>query len=87
MRIPAPAIEELRKQMTVDLLRVQKALWPKVMVADPWATQRLLDCWDRLARLRGLDAPSKRIVQTITQDQVDIEIARLEKELASNDRA
>jgi hypothetical protein len=73
--------------MEADLLEIQRALWPKVKAADVWAVQRALDCMDRLARLRGLDAPIRKSVEIITQSQVDAEIAKLEEEMASRHRA
>lgn len=44
-----------------------------------------LRAMERRANLLGLDAPSKRIVNVVTEDAIDVAIRELEDELASND--
>jgi hypothetical protein len=85
-RIPQPAAEELRRQMERDLEALKKAMMPKALAGSVWHAQRCLDIHDRLAKLRGLDAPARKHVELITQGVVDAEIRRLEAEMARGGR-
>jgi hypothetical protein len=40
---------------------------------------------DRRAKLLGLDAPTRRVVNVITEDAIDVAIRELEVEIAAND--
>ena len=46
------------------------------------AVDRLIKIQERRAKLLGLDAPSRQVVQIIPQEAIDAEIAQLEAELA-----
>lgn len=48
------------------------------------AIDRLIKIQERRAKLRGLDAPTRKIVEVITEDVIDAELRRLESELAAN---
>lgn len=50
-----------------------------------FAIDRCLTIMERRAKLLGLDAPTRKVVNVITEDLVDAEIKRLEAELAAND--
>lgn len=58
-------------------------LWPKARKGDAHAVDRVLRCMDLKARYRGLYAPTRQIVQVITEDLLDAEIRRLQDELAA----
>jgi hypothetical protein len=85
-RIPQPAAEELRRQMERDLDVLKKSMMPKALSGSVWHVQRVLDCMDRLAKLRGLDAPTRRVVEVLSADVVAREIQRLEAELERDGR-
>ena len=42
---------------------------------------------ERRAKYLGLDAPTRKVVEVITADQIEARIAELECELAANDPA
>jgi len=77
LREPADALREL------ELARLDSALlaiWRRVQSGDDKAIDRLVRIMERRAKLLGLDEPPRTKV-TLTLDDIDREIARLEAEL------
>lgn len=77
--------DELRRIEVERLDALQRALWPAAESGKWLATDRVLTIMDRRARLLGLDAPQRRVVNVIVEDVIDAEIKRLEAKLADND--
>jgi hypothetical protein len=77
LREPADGLREL------ELARLDSALlaiWRRVQSGDDKAIDRLVRIMERRAKLLGLDEPPRTKV-TLTLDDIDREIARLEAEL------
>jgi len=77
LREPADALREL------ELARLDCALlaiWRRVQSGDDKAIDRLVRIMERRAKLLGLDEPPRSKV-TLTLDDIDREIARLEAEI------
>lgn len=77
--------DELRRMEAERLNDLLLAMWPKALSGSTWHVDRCLSIMDRRAKLLGLDAPTRKIVNVITEDLVDAEIRKLEAELAAND--
>lgn len=50
------------------------------------ALDRLLKIQERRARLLGLDAPARSRVEVVTQDQIEVAIENLERQIAERER-
>lgn len=86
---PAAELRDLHHERLEDLWR--RAY--QIALTDPnpdralRAMERCVLLLDRDARLLGLDAPSRSVVNVITEDVVDAEIARLEAAVAARARS
>ena len=79
---PADEVRQLELERLDAMLR---ALWPAAIQGKWLAVDRCLLIMDRRARLLGLDAPTRRIVEVIDDTTIDREIQRLLEQLAQND--
>lgn len=79
---PADAVRELELSRLDTML---KALWQTVLGGSPsekrLAIDRCLAIQDRRARYLGLDAPQRRIVEIVTEDDFKRTVEALEKEI------
>ena len=82
--IKEPA-KEVRDLEVARLDEMLKALWPAVVQGRWLAVDRALRIMERRAALLGLDAPQRRIVEVVTQDEMVRIIEGLERELAQFD--
>ncbi len=79
--IQEPA-DELRRLECERLDELLKALWPAALNGHTRSVEIALGVMDRRARLLGLDAATRKIVEVITEDVVDKAIRELEEELS-----
>ena len=63
------------------------ALWPAAMAGNCRAVDRCLSVMHRRAKLLGLDAPSRRAVEVITEEDVDRVIRHLQAKADELERA
>lgn len=88
LREPADKLRELEAHR-LDRMTVLVMQAAEVAVArgkSPlFAVDRLLRISEQRCRLFGLDAPTKRIVNVVTEDAIDVAIRELEAELAQSD--
>ena len=82
--IQEPA-DDLRKLEAERLDALLDALWPTAIAGKWLAVDRCLAIMDRRAKLLGLDAPQRRIIETYTRDAFMEAMAELEGELADLD--
>lgn len=80
--IQEPA-DELRRLEVERLDAMLAALWPKASNGQWLAIDRCLAIMDRRAKLLGLDAPSRRVVDVVTHDAFAQAMERLEQEVAT----
>jgi hypothetical protein len=68
-----------------------RALWPKALATgdkqQPRAVEMCLSIMARRSALMGLDAPSRRVVEIVTEDALDEAIANLRSEIADFEAA
>jgi hypothetical protein len=74
--------DELRRIEVERLDAMLKALWPAAQAGKWLAVDRILAVMDRRARLLGLDAPQRRVVDVITHDAFAQAMRELEAEVA-----
>ena len=79
--IPARDVEELRKEQDAMIRSLYMQLIPRVNKGEPRAIEVALKLLERLAKLHGLDAPTKSIIEVITEEAVDKAIRELEEQL------
>ncbi len=79
--IPAPDVEALRKEQDAMIRSLYLALVPRINKGEPRAIEVALKLLERLAKLHGLDAPTKQIIEVITEEAVDKAIRELEEQL------
>ncbi len=72
---------ELRTLECARLDALLQALWPKAMEGNPRSVEVALQVMERRARLLGLDAPPRRVVEVLTADVVERAIQELEREI------
>lgn len=90
--IPAHDVEEHR---TEELGLIDDAIRSLMRIAlEAGHPRTSVEAWnairgwaERKAKLLGLDAPTRSTVQVITADQIDAEIARLEAEIAAQEKS
>lgn len=74
--------DELRRLECERLDALLLAMWPKALEGSTWHVDRCLAVMDRRAKLLGLDAPTRRIVDVITRDAFSQAMEELEAEIA-----
>ena len=84
--IQEPA-DELRRLEVERLDALLVAMWPAAEAGKGYAVDRCLAIMDRRAKLLGLDAPARKIVEVVTEDAVDAAIRELEGQLREMDPA
>lgn len=88
--IQEPA-DEVRRVEVERLDVLLKALWPKALsTGDKQQARAVEQCLSIMARrsaLLGLDAPSRRVVEIVTEDALDEAIANLRSEIADFEAA
>ena len=88
LREPADHLRELELERLDQLFEVAFArATDQESKGVLFGVDRCLTIMDRRARLLGLDAPIRRIVEVIDDTSIDREIERLVSELAQNDPA
>lgn len=75
IREPAEDVKNLELARLDTML---KALWPAVLQGKWLAIDRALAIMDRRARMLGLDAPLRQIVEVVTEEAIDRAIEELE---------
>ncbi len=75
--------EEVRAVELARLDGLMVTLWPSARRGDLQAVDRVLKIMERRAKLLGLDAAQKH--EIVTQDAIEMEIKRLEAEMAKNE--
>ena len=84
------AADELRALEARSLDALEKALWPEAIRGGNngrLAIDRIMVIKKRRAELFGLDAPLRRIMEVVTEDDFQRVCERLEAQLAENDDA
>ena len=79
--IPARDVDELRKEQDSMIRSLYMQLIPRVNKGEPRAIEVALKLLERLAKLHGLDAPTKSIIEVITEEAVDKAIRELEEQM------
>lgn len=84
--IQEPA-DELRRLEVERLDALLLAMWGQALGGSTWHVDRCLSIMDRRAKLLGLDAPTRRIVDVITRDAFSQAMEELEAEIADLEAA
>ena len=84
--IPAQNVEILRTEHDAMIRRLFAKLMPRIDKGEPRAIEVGVKLLERLAKLHGLDAPTRQVMQVITEETVDRAIRELEQELGISDR-
>ena len=88
--IQEPA-DEVRRMELERIDAMLKALWPQAMQSGGRGQTRAIEvCLQLGARrsaLQGLDAPSRRVVEIVTEDALDEAITNLRSEIATFEAA
>jgi|APCry1669191860_1035381.scaffolds.fasta_scaffold05821_2 orotate phosphoribosyltransferase-like protein len=80
--VPLDAVEEHRALELMRLDALQEALWDKAMDGSPQAVRAVLDVMARRSKLLGLDVPERTMIEHLSGEDIDAEVARLEKLLS-----
>ena len=81
--IPAQNVEILRQEQDAMLRLLYFKLKPRIDRGEPRAVEVATKLLERLAKLHGLDAPTRQVVQVITEEAVDRAIRELEEQLGT----
>ena len=84
--IPAQNVEILRTEHDAMLRMLFSKLKLRIDKGEPRAIEVGVKLLERLAKLYGLDAPTRQVMQVITEEAVDRAIRELEQELGISDR-
>ena len=84
LKLMSERAEIRRVEEVARLDRLQQGLWARAVGGDPRAADTVLRIIDRRIRLLGLDAPTEVKVRHV--DNLDEEIASLERELGERQR-
>ena len=84
--IPAANVELLRTEHDAMIRLLMLKLKPRIDRGEPRAIEVGVKLLERLAKLWGLDAPTRQVMQVITESVVDAAIAALEAELRADDQ-
>jgi len=81
--IPAQNVEILRTEHDAMIRLLLSKLKPRIDKGEPRAIEVATKLLERLAKLWGLDAPTRQIMQVITEEAVDRAIRELEEQLGT----
>lgn len=84
--IPAANVEILRTEHDAMIRLLMLKLKPRIDKGEPRAIEVATKLLERLAKLWGLDAPTRKVLEVITESVVDEAIAALEAELRADDQ-
>jgi hypothetical protein len=84
--IPAQNVEILRTEHDAMIRMLILKLKPRIDKGEPRAIEVATKLLERLAKLWGLDAPTRKVLEVITESVVDEAIAALEAELRADDQ-
>jgi len=84
--IPAANVEILRQEHDSMIRALFLKLKPRIDKGEPRAIEVGVKLLERLAKLHGLDAPTRQIMQVVTEEAVDRAIRELEDQLGMNGR-
>ena len=84
--IPAANVELLRTEHDAMIRLLMLKLKPRIDKGEPRAIEVATKLLERLAKLWGLDAPTRKVLEVITESVVDEAIAALEAELRADDQ-
>lgn len=79
----APAVRAMEVERLDTLFMIQ---WAKAMRGDGWATRHCIEIMERRARLLGLDAPMRQIIEYVPDSVIDDEIRELTAKLEARAR-
>ncbi len=83
--IPAQNVEILRTEHDQMIRMLMLKLKPRIDKGEPRAIEVAAKLLERLAKLWGLDAPTRQVMQVITESVVDEAIRELEAELRDDE--
>ncbi|WP_298207514.1 helix-turn-helix domain-containing protein [Ferrimicrobium sp.] len=84
--IPAQNVEILRTEHDAMIRMLFSKLMPRIDKGEPRAIEVGVKLLERLAKLWGLDAPTRKVLEVITESVIDEAIAALEAELRADDQ-
>ena len=84
--IPAANVELLRTEHDAMIRLLMLKLKPRIDKGEPRAIEVATKLLERLAKLWGLDAPTRKVLEVVTESVVDEAIAALEAELRADDQ-
>ena len=84
--IPAANVELLRTEHDAMIRLLMLKLKPRIDKGEPRAIEVATKLLERLAKLWGLDAPTRKVLEVITESVVDEAIAALEAEFRADDQ-
>ena len=84
--IPAANVEILRTEHDAMIRLLMLKLKPRIDKGEPRAIEVATKLLERLAKLWGLDAPTRKVLEVVTESVIDEAIAALEAELRADDQ-